>query len=392
MNKLTFVLCLIFTYCGTQAQTYQIEKLTKPEKLLPTVSGDMLFQNIDKNIIKLSVTDEIVDLGTHALILGYLRAYQNHYPVTISPDIMWLLISKGFANHVTSNPEKLRAKLVNFEGKKTLQVIRNSKELTNMKDFKWETLFPEFSEQIANFTGKKLVGNLTADFSTTTSTTRLASQVMIMESMKEFFNYKVKFIGCGIPKVTIEGSVKDWKKILTRLDYLSRYDLTWWTSELKPVIQKIIDTKNGKVDKQFWMNMIKYHKAGIYGSYDGIDGWLLKFYPYLNAGNMPEENATKDNKIIDIPVANTDDPAFKTKTLYLERSQFKEIKNVDDLPKELSNVPFIVEVEDEAGKIKQSFNMELWAGFMGVAQNPNTFNIKPVIGWAVNKKSENEIE
>jgi hypothetical protein len=295
---------------------------------------------------------------------------------------------------VNNSPEELRSQIVSFKGKKTLTVVREMVELGDMKSFDWESIFPEFAEQISGFTGKALVNNLTADFTTTTPTARVASQITIMESMKEFFNYKVMFTGCGIPEVTVEGSVKDWQKILTRLDYLAKYDLEWWTSELKPVIQKIIDTKKGKVDKQFWMNMVKYHKLGVYGAYDGIDGWLLKFYPYLTGGADPAlvRKARASDGVVNLPIGRVDDISYKTRTLYLRRSTFKEIKNVNELPKELSNVPFVVEVKDDFGKLIKSFNMELWAGFMGIVQDPKSFNIKPEIGWAVNKKSEIPVE
>ncbi|TKC08579.1 DUF4419 domain-containing protein [Pedobacter frigoris] len=390
MNRYYSIMLFLFFASGkvqAQSETYQIETLTKPEKLLPTVSPDGLFRNIDKNFIKLSVNDDLVDLGTHPVITGYLRAYQSHYPLTISPDIAWLLICQGFANHVNADPEKVRSQLVSFEGKKTLTVKRDLSKLDNMTDFPWETLFPEFAEQIAGFTGKELADNLSADFTTTTPTVRIASQITLMESMKEFFNYKVVFMGCGISEVTVEGSVKDWEKILKRLDYLAKYDLQWWTSELKPVIQKIIDTKKGKLDKQFWMNMVKYHKLGIYGSYDGIDGWLLKFYPYLQSSTPPVNNKVTASKGGPAEIQDFFDVAAssKNRTLYLRRSEFKEITSLNSLPKELTNVPFIVEVADTKGNVVKSFNMELWAGFMGVKQDQKSFNIKPEIGWAINR-------
>lgn len=372
-----------------QSETYQIEILSKPEKLLPTVSGNMLYQNVEKNFVKLSVSDSLADFGTHPVITGYLKAYQNHYPLTISPDIAWLLICQGFANHVNHNPDKIRSQIVGFKGKKTLTVQRHLNGLGSLADFKWETLFPEFEEQIRGFTGKKLIDNLSADFTTTTPTVRVASQITIMESMKEFFNYKVIIVGCGISEVTVEGSVKDWKKILMRLDYLAKYDLKWWTSELKPVIQKIIDTKEGKVDKQFWMNMVKYHKTGVYGSYDGIDGWLLKFYPYLQDGApaVAETKMIANNGPVNITFLDTENSSYKNRTLHLRRSEFKEIKTINVLPKEMANVPFLLEITDVAGTFKQSINMELWAGFMGVKQDKQTFNVKPEIGWAVNRKT-----
>lgn len=210
-----------------------------------------------------------------------------------------------------------------------------------------------------------------------------------MESMKEFFNYKVMIVGCGISEVTVEGTVKDWEKILDRLDYLSQFDLKWWTSELKPVIQKIIDTKKGKLDKQFWMNMVKYHKLGVYGSYDGIDGWLLKFYPYHTGGEPRNEPQKMVNNVRDVPILNTDDPSYNNRALYLKRSDFKEIKSISSVPKEIANVPFLLEVTDAKGVVIQSLKMEFWAGFMGVKQDKKTFNVKPEIGWAINRKSGN---
>lgn len=393
MNRYIIMLSLTLALgkVHAQSQTFQIETLSKPEKLLPMVPSSSLFQNIDKNFVKLSVSDNLVDFGTHPVIVGYLKAYQNHYPLTISPDIAWLLICQGFANHINSNPEKIRSQIVGFEGKETLTVERNAAKLGELADFQWETLFPEFAEQIATYTGKELTSNLSADFTTTTPTMLVASQITIMESMKEFFNYKVMIAGCGISEVTVEGTIKDWEKILKRLDYLAKYDLKWWTSELKPVIQKIIDTKKGKLDKQFWMNMVKYHKLGVYGSYDGIDGWLLKFYPYLQGGAPPvaEKKVTANNGPTDIVIVSVGQQSNKNRTLYLRRSDFKKITSIGDLPKEMANVPFLLEIKDDKGNINQSFKMEFWAGFMGVKQDQQSFNVKPEIGWAVNRKSEN---
>jgi len=359
MNKLyllslLFILSLKLVYA--QSNTFTIEEnLSKPEKLLPTVSPNILFSRVDKNFLKLSVTGELVELGTHPVITGYLKAYQNHYPITISPDIIWLLICQGFSRHVTNNSEELRSLFVNFENKKTLEVVREVDNRTDISDFPWESVFPDFTKQISAYTGNKLINNLTPDFSTTTPASLIAGQISIMESMRNFFNYKVTMVGCGISEITIEGTLNDWEKIDKRLDFLSRYNLSWWTSELKPIIAEIIKTKKGKLNKEFWMNMIKYHKLGFYGSYDGIDGWLLKFYPYKGNG---------------------------------QRSDFKEIKSASVLPSEILTVPFILELRDKANNIINSRKLEFWAGFMGLKQDTKTFNVKPEIGWAVNQQSK----
>ena len=54
---------------------------------------------------------------------GLYTAHINHYPFRIKPDDIWLLIVQAFSNHVNANSEELRNYFVNFDGKKTLEVI-----------------------------------------------------------------------------------------------------------------------------------------------------------------------------------------------------------------------------------------------------------------------------
>lgn len=105
------------------------------------------------------------------------------------------------------------------------------------------------------------------------------------------------------------------------------------------------------------MNMVKYHKTGLYGTYDGIDGWWLKFYPYLEINGKGKG---------------------------LTRSEFKEIKSTSILPMEIASF----EIQNGLAMPIASYKMEFWAGFMGLKQDRQTFNVKPEIGWAVNKLKE----
>jgi len=60
----------------------------------------------------------------------------------LSPDIIWLAIAQGFSNHVNENSEALRKKFVDFDGKKTLTVFR---ETTDLYAFDWSSIIGEFS-------------------------------------------------------------------------------------------------------------------------------------------------------------------------------------------------------------------------------------------------------
>ena len=332
------------------ANTFEIETLSKPEKFLYQTPSSNVFKFLKADIEKNSqLPDSLVTFGEHPFLTGIITAYKEHRPFTISPDIMWLLISQGFARHISNNSETFRKELVGFKDKKTLNIVSNDIQLGNPNS-NWEALFPQFTNQISDYTGNKLTAVLTSDFSTTTPTSRIVSEITVMETVKEYFNYKVVVIGCGLPKITIEGTVEDWQKVLDKTKYISKYNLTWWTSELEPVLKEIIETKKGNFKKDFWMNMVKVHTEKKYGSPTTIDGWIVKFFPY-----------TKEGKKTDL----------------------KPILKINDLASELVKVPFILEDVQN----KKSYKMEFWAGFVGLSQNKNDYTLKPEIAWAINNKN-----
>jgi len=354
MKKILLLLVIfISTKSFCQKKTVvEIETLSKPAKLIPVVPTseilNVLKADVERNVENLP--DSLVYYGEHPFLTGILNSCIDHRPFVISPDILWLLISQGFARHITQNAEELRSQVVNFEGRKTLTIISDKIQLGDPKA-DWASIFPQFNEQINDYTGKKLVGILTSNFTTTTPTSKIVSQVTIMEAVKSYFEFKVIMIGCGIPKITIEGTTQDWKKLLEKTKHLAQYKLEWWTNELIPIIEEIIAAKKGKVNKDFWMNMVKYHTEKKYGTVNTIDGWIVKFFPYTKEGN---------------------------------KTGLKPITSVNSLASEIVKVPFIL--EDEQHHIKH--NMEIWAGFIGLSQNNKDFTMKPEMSWAiVNKDS-----
>ncbi len=346
-----FILIISIKMSSQELNTFEIETLSKPKKFIYQTPSNELFKYSKANIEKSSkFPDSLVTFGEHPFLTGILSAYKEHRPFVISPDIVWLLINQGFARHISNNAEEFRNQIVNFENKKTLTVLSNDIELGNPSS-NWEGVFPQFTNQISDYTGKELINILTADFSTTTQTSRIVSEITVMETVKEYFNYKVIMVGCGIPKITIEGTVEDWERVLEKTKYISKYKLKWWTDELKPILKQIIETKKGKFKKKFWMNMVKSHTEKKYGSPTTINGWIINFFPY-----------TKEGKKTDL----------------------KPISKINDLASEMVKVPFIL--EDVINK--KSYKMEFWAGFIGLSQNKENYTLKPEIGWAINNKEK----
>lgn len=349
---LSFSLMIIFHYT-TMAQEktiIQIEKLTKPTALLKQIDSKTIYNQFKLGLVKSSaMPDSLVAFGEHPFLNGLVNAYQNHRPFTFSPDMFWILITQGFARNVTNHSEELREKLVGFDGKKELNVDANKYNIMlNKSSADWERVFPIFNRQIEKYSGKSLNKTLTSNFTTTTSVSKVVSQLTIMEAFKSYFDYKVSYVGCGLPYVNLEGSLGDWRKLKTKTKQLSKYKLAWWTKELIPILDKLIEAKKGKVDTAFWKNTVKIRtEKEAYGPFDHINGWITKFFPFNDKG---------------------------------QQLSLKEIFTASSLASEIVKVPFVLEDKD-SGK---NYSMEFWGGFVGCEQNTSDFSLKPILGWAIN--------
>jgi hypothetical protein len=186
---------------------------------------------------------EIYNFEKKSLIQGLVIAYKNHFPITITPDMIWLLILQGYSRFMDKYSELVREKYVNFSGQKTLYINRYGIPVSSASEEDWDGIIDEVVEQIGDHIGEEIILNLQSDFSTTNSATLLASQASIMSAMKHYFKYEVLMGGCGISYITLEGSLEDWKKIKSKLQYLSNFALNWWTKHLIPIIDNIIKTK-----------------------------------------------------------------------------------------------------------------------------------------------------
>jgi len=118
-------------------------------------------------------------------------------------------------------------------------------------------------------------------FSTTTENDVVSMGVVFMATFKKYFRC-VSGLTCGIPYITLEGTLEDWKDILGRLEKLKEYELITWYGMLQPVIQRFVDAKEGNVDEWFWQRIVHY--AGGSGEPE-ISGWISSFLVFDKEGN-----------------------------------------------------------------------------------------------------------
>lgn len=325
--------------------------------------------------------DKLVKSEIHPVIYAAQRAFNDHRPLTLSPDIFWLMISQGVATHIKANPEKMRDYLVDFEGKKTLRV-REDSFVKGSKENDWPKVFPQFVKQIKENSKKNdLVDILNGKFSTTTSVEQVAFQVSIMDTYSNFFDYDLDSF-CGIPSITLQGSPEDWQLLIEKTEALAKYDLDWWVKDLTPILKKIHESSKGQVDKFFWESFFKYHSRS---GGDKLTGWLIKFFPYFKFGAKYERNEYIGQDLDKIYAE-----AVKKASKYLKGKDkcrdFEMLGSFIDekaaglsptvFPSGMSVVPF------KWNYLDKTYNMEFLAGFIGLSQKED-LGLKPELCWAV---------
>ena len=310
----------------------------------------------DQHVVALSFADaqNLRIVVKDAFYQCMVRAYAEHKSVTLSPDMMWLLISQGFARYVNAHSEELRSQLVYHEGKQDLMVMTKDDLLSGKAD--WGKLMNDFSKEIERHTKGEVAKTIAADFSTTTPVERIASQITLMESMKSYFNYLAGRIGCGIPSVTLQGTPDDWRAVLSKTQKLGQYGLSEWTQTLEPILNEFIKTAEGKPNQRFWQEMVKKQRVDEFASArpcsadkpTELDGWILKFFP------------TEDGYTLD------------------------RVPYTKSMPAEFVRVEFKYRVIDPiTGATLSETPMELMSGFVGALDDEKNNMLTPQIGWLV---------
>lgn len=332
--------------------------------------GDRIAEFIANNKNELEGTYSIVatsfadehNLSSMDVYSALYTAYAKHKSVTLSPDVIWLLISQGFARYVNAHSEELRPRLVSHAGKKELVVTSGDNLLSGQAD--WPGLIGEFASQIDQFTKGGIANIITADFSTTGPVERVASQVTLMESVKSYFDYTVITIVCGIPSITLTGTSEDWQRVLDKTRSLKQYGLGKWIESLEPILTEFVRAAEGHPNQGFWQDIVKKKRVDeVRGaSCDGkskpteFDGWFLKLFPDDNG------------------------KTFKTATMLTE------------MPVERVHVDFKYQLVDGAGNVLSETPMQLCAGFIGTEVDTEANMLTPKIGWmALKAPSDDEI-
>ena len=383
VKRLLFILIVTFACTRLSAQparlilsqeegriTFAVDEVDPPEThCVWKVSGTQLARDINRDYSgdffsdwwepeilanSFADADNLVDIGEDVVFEMLMRAWCQHRPVVLTPDAIWLIICQQFSHIVNENPDRFRGVLVSHQGKKEIQVQSNDL-LSEQAD--WEGLIGGFTSEIDKYTNNGLATTLVADFSTTGTDERIASEVTLMDVVKPYFEYEAIYAVCGIPSITLTGTPDDWRKVLEKTRALEAFGMGWWTSELLPLLEEFVKAAEGRPDYWFWKDIVnKSRPKTIQGPLCSkrqprltqFDGWFLKFFPYDNKGRTPRK--------VDI-----------TQSM---------------LP-ETVVVPFKYQVVTAGGTVMEETSLELVAGIVGVIEDPDDYTLTPKIGWFV---------
>ena len=343
-----------------------------------------IWDNINGDDLKL-IEDE-TDISNPFIRAAYY-AYANHFPLKIRVDDVWLAILQSASMDINNRSEELRNNFVNFTGKLTLTVRRDSFILDSpLND--WGGVAKEFVEKI----GVNTIGDFKEITSTTFSTTSevdlVASAMTIMEAVKSYFNYRVLTV-CGFPYIILEGTHNDWlllknstSKLLAKLGTFGEE----WGLSLLPLLDRMMEPFVDQIDTQFWNSMLKRGARFNCRPDNYISGWINILFPFIIDSELTRNSFT-------VPYQPTNDyanPNFVDSKHYSDdRSNVYEgyYTGQDEnlFPIGLSSAPV------EWCYFSTLYNLQFKSGFLGVSQEEDGL-IAPQVGWYVLREITEDYE
>lgn len=309
---------------------------------------------------------QLLALGQeHPVMCALYKAFSDHRPLCLYPDMIWLLICQGVAQHVNVEAESLRTQIVHHDGKVVIEVVRDEFIKGSLEN-RWDGVIDELCQRVREHIGS-VHDQFVPNFSTTGSKERIAAKIVLLDAVKSYFVYEVHSL-CGIPSITLEGTVEDWQSLADRVETFAEFNLEWWLTALRPILQEFVEAVRGKVRQPFWESIYKFRSISGAGA---VTGWIAAFFPYFKDGHG---YATVKNPWIFHGGTTLD---------WLMNGQWGRYDGYShdpapaSFPSSLTRVPFVWNY------FQHRFDMELLGGFVGVAQDERTLTLRPEIGWAI---------
>ncbi|MCB9495796.1 MAG: DUF4419 domain-containing protein [Fibrobacteria bacterium] len=220
--------------------------------------------------------------GPHSFASTFVRAWNEHRPVRLSPDAVWMLLMEGLLETVGQSPDSIRPQMVRHsKGKKILKIrLANSFPRGMRKADAWRPLAAALLDSMDRFVVAGRHRTLIRPFSTTTPARAMASRLRVLQTYQSFFEYYAH-VYCGIPSITLEGTVNDWKSIRSRLNTFAIPGLESWRANMSHILDAFVASAEGRPPLDFWKSFVRYTPVvPDCESTPLLNGWIVQFFDH----------------------------------------------------------------------------------------------------------------
>ena len=299
----------------------------------------------------------------NGFIGAIFKAYNEHRHLVLRPDDIWLAITTALAHYINKHAEKMRGTFVEHEDKKELVIEKCCDQgVPGLRVEDWCEMVDKISCEIEKNTKADARKLIEPSFSTTTPTIKTVGQVVLMGAMKTYFDYKMIFFRCGIPKVTLEGTLQDWIELRSKAKQLKKLDsddLKHWADLLDTVVVQLIDSYSGNIDVDFWGGICHLNTWGS-GHAEFLQGWINVFIPFhIDSGSYLLREC-------------------KAYTMNEHCGSWCAI-NIKEIPPSATEVP--VTIEDRV--MDRTYNTIFYGGHIAFVYNEADDTIRPSLDWAI---------
>ena len=242
-----------------------------------SVKRNQSFKEKHPQIVQLSAPrDQLVYIARKGLVDVATIAYNKHYDLVWRPDDVWQAILTQFSLYVTHNSEELRDRFVEFKGKRQLEI----KAFGTLFTVDFGNLARRMVDEqiVKNIKDPSIADWLIPKFTTTTENDRIVASISMMATLQSYFE-SMCFTMCGLPSITLLGTVDDWKLLRSKVDRLLEFDtknglMKKWLKLLTVVLDEFVETKCGVDNMEFW-DRICHYEGGSGVAY--LSGWITAF-------------------------------------------------------------------------------------------------------------------
>ncbi|UJR37591.1 hypothetical protein I4U23_030289 [Adineta vaga] len=255
----------------------------------------------------------------HPILTAFLRAYNSHEDIILSPDDLWLMICIYFAKYVNNNSTKFSHLFINNQTNRSITIENDQTIESN-----WENFLQQIHFEMTEFLPNNIVDLLQTKFSTTTKVESLLSSLTLMSTFKKSFDYSYLINSCGIRHVHFMGNLNDWILLRDKTDQLRLFnkdheEFRDYIQGILPIFDQFIQTYQGHVDNQFWDTIFDLnHIKDESNQSDGIsiNGWFLRLCYGIHLKQTSFMTSIQLNYLI-VPVQFENEHDNTSKTCYI---------------------------------------------------------------------------